>query len=173
VSDFASRALALFVVISVLSLPATAQRQGEYLSPGEQDLIRDAQEIGPRAKVFVRLAGRRVLALTGGTQDKKDEELFGPLPSGTQAELLDEYRMVLEEYMNKIDDHYERKGNSKDMGSAMRLTVDGLEAHLKALAAYRPQLKDERAVHFYGKAVEAAEIVLEGVRPLASTDDKK
>ena len=166
------RALALAAALALGAAPAPSQREIEYLTPTEQDLVRDAQEIEPRAKVFVKLAGRRVLALTGSAQDKKDEELFGPLPAASQADLLDDNRRVLEEFMDKVDDFYERRGNSKEMGKAMKLTVDGLDAQLKALAAFKPQLKDERAIHNYGRAVEAAETVLEGVRPLA-VDEKK
>jgi hypothetical protein len=165
-------ALVLAAALALAAAPAGAQHEIEYLTPTEQDLVRDAQEIEPRAKVFVKLAGRRVLALTGAAQDKKDEELFGALPAGTQSDLLDGYRRVLEEFMDKIDDFYERRGNSKEMGKAMKLTVDALDAQLKALAAFKPQVKDDRAVHNYGRAVEAAETVLEGVRPLA-TDEKK
>lgn len=170
----ASRLGAMFLVVLVmLASPALAQRPLEHLSPREQDIVRVAQAIEARSAVFVKIAGRRVLALTGGAQEEKDAERYGPLPEGSQAELLDNYKRVLEEFMDKLDDFYERKGSSPEMGKAMKQAVAGLEAQLKTLETQRDRLQGEAALHAYRRAVETAQTLLDGIRPLIPADEKQ
>src|SRR5437868_1205832 len=103
--------LLIFSIGSGLSLfgAGAAQGKGDYLNEQEVDRIRDAQEIELRTQVFLFIANRRLKIITGElkTQTKKEEENWGPLPTGTTTEMLDGYRRAISELMDKIDDSFE------------------------------------------------------------------
>jgi hypothetical protein len=76
---------------------ARAQKR-DHLNEQEIELIRDFQEIDKRIEIFVKAAERRLLVLANpnATQKKKEEEIWGPLPTGTKLELLTDYKRNLE-----------------------------------------------------------------------------
>src|SRR5215470_18484214 len=107
-SIFPALCLAL-VSSSALFIIAQAQTEKrDHLTEQEADLIREYQEIDKRIEVFIKAADRRLLVLTNpnATQKKKEEETWGPLPTGSKLELLTDYKRILEEAEEKLDDAY-------------------------------------------------------------------
>ncbi len=80
------------------------------------------QVIDKRIEVFIFAADRRLLLLANpdAKQTKKEEERWGPLPKGTHVELLQDYKHILEEAMEKLDDAYERDRKSELLPKALK-----------------------------------------------------
>ncbi len=157
------RALCLALVSSiVLFISAQAQTQKrDHLTEEEVDLIRLYQEIDKRIEIFIKAAERRLLVLAdpNATQKKKEEETWGPLPKGTRLELLQDYKQILEEAEEKLDDWHNRGGNDKLLPKALNKFKEAATRHIPQLRALAPQLTDKREQRALAEAIEEAEIV--------------
>lgn len=157
----------LAIALAVLAVaPAVAQRRGDYLTEGELDLARDIRRIDHRVDVFLRVAARRINALDGRVGETLDTKYakFGPLPTGTQVQLLDDYRRAIDELMVKFDDEYSRAGMTDDLRTGLELAVPEIERQLKALDGLRPKLTEEDATHFLEKALASAKELDDGAK---------
>jgi len=149
-----------FGLICFSAAYAQSQRR-DHLSEQESDLVREAQEIDRRIAVFVKAADRRILVLTdpNATQKKKEEETWGPLPTGTKAELLTDYRRILEEAEEKLDDLFSRDPKNDLLKKALHKFKEAANKQIPQLRALAPQMterKDQRALE---EAIEEAETV--------------
>ena len=120
-------------------LTAEAQRR-DHLTQMEVELVRDAQQIDERMKVFVKAIERRFLVLNNAAaQNKaieKDLDQWGELPTGTRQQLLLDIEKLLEESINKIDDVASHDMKSEFFPIAVHILADGAVKFL-------PQLKSE------------------------------
>jgi hypothetical protein len=160
------RLVALAVIIGSLASGASAQRKGEYLTEGEIDLVREIRLIDHRSEIFLKIADRRLIALTdpaGPTGDSKFKK-FGPLPTGSQVELLDDYRRAVEELMVKLDDEFERTGMTAALKKALESSAKEMDRQLGVLATLKTMstAEDFRSIH--RRAVEAASDLRDGAR---------
>ena len=160
------RLVALAVIIGSLASGASAQREGEYLTEGEIDLVREIRLIDHRSEIFLKIADRRLIALTdpaGPTGDSKFKKL-GPLPTGSQVELLDDYRRAVEELMVKLDDEFERTGMTAALKKALESSAKEMDRQLGVLATLKTMstAEDFRSIH--RRAVEAASDLRDGAR---------
>lgn len=160
------RLVALAVIIGSLASGASAQRKGEYLTEGEIDLVREIRLIDHRSEIFLKIADRRLIALTdpaGPTGDSKFKK-FGPLPTGSQVELLDDYRRAVEELMVKLDDEFERTGMTAALKKALESSAKEMDRQLGVLASLKTMstAEDFRSIH--RRAVEAASDLRDGAR---------
>ncbi len=158
-----SRMLILLSFVGLLLIVASAQKKStrDHLTEQEVDQVRDVQQIDLRIEVFIKAADRRILVLTNpnATQKKKEEETWGPLPTGTKAELLSDYKKILEEGEEKMDDFFEREPKSDLLKKALRKFKDAANRQipqLRALAAQLTEKADQRAL---AEAIEEAETV--------------
>lgn len=158
-----SRMLILLSFVGLLAIVASAQKKStrDHLTEQEVDQVRDVQQIDLRIEVFIKAADRRILVLTNpnATQKKKEEETWGPLPTGTKAELLGDYKKILEEGEEKMDDFFEREPKSDLLKKALRKFKDAANRQipqLRALAAQLTEKADQRAL---AEAIEEAETV--------------
>jgi hypothetical protein len=145
-----------------LFIPSQAQTEKrDHLTEQEADLVREFQEIDKRTEVFIKAADRRLLVLTdpNATQKKKEEETWGPLPKGTKLELLQDYKHILEEAEEKLDDWNNRGGNDKLLPKALNKFKEAATRHIGQLRALAPQLTDKREQRALAEAIEEAEIV--------------
>jgi hypothetical protein len=159
--------LLIAAALALLTVPAGAvQRRGEYITDDEMDLVRDLRRIDSRAQVFLRIADRRLIAISDPTAEPKDSVFrkFGPLPKGSQIDLLDDYRRAVEELMVKFDDEFERTGMTDDLRKGLSLTVTEVERQMKELDALRPKLTQEDAPHYLEKALSAARELHDGAK---------
>jgi hypothetical protein len=168
------RRVALLAAIVLAAAPALAQRGGDYLTDTEADRVRDAQEPDKRAEVFVKICDRRLLALTNPTAElsEKDTERYGPLPKGSQIDLLDDYRRASDELMEKLDDAYQRKGKTPQLEKALKAVAEGTGRQIKELEALRARLKDPEVIHYLERAVASARLLEEGARGGAGSGEQ-
>ncbi|HJU56966.1 MAG TPA: hypothetical protein VJ715_20440, partial [Pyrinomonadaceae bacterium] len=104
----ASLLLLLLVILCVAPQPAHALAR-DFLTPKEEELIKEAQILDKRVEVYVKAAERRLLMLTGQTapvdkEAKKDSEKWGELPTGTRTELIMDIANILDAAVTNIDD---------------------------------------------------------------------
>jgi hypothetical protein len=157
------RALCLSLISSGV-LFNTAQAQTEkrdHLTEQEVDLLREFQEIDKRIEIFIKAAERRLLVLAdpNAVQKKKEEETWGPLPQGTKLELLQDYKHILEEAEEKLDDWNNRGGKDKLLPKALSKFKEAATRHIPQLRALAPQLTEKREQRALAEAIEEAEIV--------------
>src|SRR5262245_54837729 len=147
---------------SVLFAASQAQTdKRDHLTEQEVDLVREYQEIDKRTEVFIKAAERRLLVLANpnATQKKKEEETWGPLPQGTKLELLQDYKHILEEAEEKLDDWNNRGEKDKLLPKALNKFKEAATQHLSQLRALQPQLTDKREQRALAEAIEEAEII--------------
>lgn len=94
------------LALLALAVPGAAR---DFLTPKEEELVKEAQILDKRVEVFIKAAERRLLVLTGptaadGKQLKKDSELWGELPTGTRTELIMDVANILDAAVTNIDD---------------------------------------------------------------------
>jgi hypothetical protein len=156
---------ALCLALISLGAPSVASRaqtdKRDHLTEQEADLVREFQEIDKRIEVFIKAADRRLLVLANpnATQKKKEEETWGPLPQGTKLELLQDYKHILEEAEEKLDDWNNRGGKDKLLPKALNKFKEAAIQHITQLRALEPQLKEKRELRALAEAIEEAEIV--------------
>ncbi len=133
----------------------------DHLTELEVEQVRDVQQIDLRIEVFIKAAERRLLVLTNptATQKKKEEETWGPLPTGTKAELLSDYKKILEEGEEKMDDFFERDPKNDLLKKALRKFKDAANRHIPQLRAMAAQLTDKKDQRALAEAIEEAETV--------------
>lgn len=158
------RALCCAILVAVFSAALVAHAQTpkrDHLTEQEVDLVREFQEIDKRIEIFIKAADRRLLVLTNpsATQKKKEEELWGPLPTGTKLELLTDYKRILEEVEEKLDDTYNRDSKAEGLGKAVKKIKEAAERHIVQLRALAPQLADKKEQRALLEAIAEAETV--------------
>lgn len=154
------------VFACLLFIPdAQAQSQKrDHLTEQEADLVREYQEIDKRIEIFVKAADRRVLVLTNpaATQKKKEEETWGPLPTGTKLELLTDYKRILEEAEEKLDDAYNQGSKNPLVPKALNKFKEAAARQIAQLRGLALQLTDKREQRALAEAIEEAETVTKG-----------
>lgn len=147
----------------LLDTPAEAQKR-DHLTEQEVELVREVQVIDQRIMVFIKAAERRLLVLTtpNATQKKKEEEVWGPLPAGTKLELLTDYKRILEEAEEKLDDAYERSAKNELIPKALSKFKEAVTRHIAQLRALASQVTDPKEQRALAEAIEEAETVTKG-----------
>jgi len=157
------RAFRYAVIASVfLCAPCFAQSQKrDHLTEQEAEHVRNFQEIDKRMEIFAKAAERRLLVLANpnATQKKKEEETWGPLPAGSKLELLQDYKRILEEAEEKLDDWYNRAGKDNLLPKALSKFKEAVTRHIPQLRALTPQLTDRREQRTLAEAIEEAETI--------------
>jgi len=155
----------MFAVYGSL-LSVQAQRR-DHLTEMEVELVRDAQQIDERMKVFVKAIDRRFLALNSDAartkQVEKDSERWGELPTGTRLQLLIDIEKLLDEAISKIDDVASRDMKSDFFPNAVHTLADGANKFLPQLKSQLAKLTDEKekgailgAIDFCNQIIEAS-----------------
>lgn len=145
-----------FIAICLLLLGAGSVKaqHRDYLTDGEIEVVRDAQQLDNRVNVLVKIIDRRFTALgidPGTNHSKKDKADWGPDPTGSRAELLGDIRSILQKAIDDINDVAERpdlmvtdvtERKPKTFKEVFPLAVKNLAA---AAARYKPLLQAEGA----------------------------
>jgi hypothetical protein len=176
--------LARLNIASTKAASASLQMPGDYLTEEEDNHVREAQAADQRVKVFVRIADRRIGAVTGLAAvpaEKKDrkkveeeERDWGPVPKVSRAELLRHYARAISECMSKLEDAYERNPKSSLLPKALTLLRDSTDRHLQTLRTLEPEMKTESEHAALRDAIDQAETANKGARDgLKATIEKK
>lgn len=162
---------ALLVVLScwltVIAQPAAAAR--DYLTPKEEERVKEAQILDKRIEVFIKVAERRLLALTdpaaSSKQAQKDLDKWGELPKGTRVELMMDLYNVLDAAVTNIDDVAVRDENNRLLPKALRKLADAATRIQAQLLAMREQIRE-------GEERSALERVMENVQEILGAANK-
>lgn len=153
--------LTVACVLLFFASPVSAQ-QRDHLTEKEVDWVREVQVIDKRIEVFIKAADRRLLALINpdAKQPKKEEEKWGPLPTGTKAELLQDYKKILEEAEEKLDDAFDRKDAL--IPKALSKFKEAARKQLEQLRSLEAKMTEMRELKALAEAIEEAETVTKG-----------
>lgn len=153
---------------------ASPQIPGDYLTEEEDDHVREAQKPDERMKVFMKIADRRLMGITGQPptgSDKKsqkkaedEEREWGAIPKLERWELLRHYARAIEEAMTKLDDAYERNPKSSAIPRALTILGEATDRHLQILRSLQSEVRNEREERALGEALSQAERANEGAK---------
>lgn len=92
--------------IDVFSSKEAAQRR-DYMTEQEIEIIRDAQDIDTRVEALTRMIDRRFAVLNievnGWKDARKESDVWGELPKGTNLQLLSDIKKLLQKAVDDID----------------------------------------------------------------------
>ena len=158
------------------SRPANVSLQvhGDYMTEEEDDHVREAQAADARAKVFMKIADRRLKAVVGPTApaiDKKDqkkaeeeEREWGALPKVSRVEFLRHYARAIAECMAKLEDAYERNPKSSALPKALAILRASTDKQLETLRTLKAEMKTESEITAIAGAIDEAETANKGAR---------
>jgi len=177
--------------VSILSLTTTVvlafvssvgvsafQASREHLSEQEVELVKEAQMLDKRIGVFIKAADRRVQVITGiettnPKQLKKDSELWGPLPTGTRAELISDISRIFDEAITNIDDVSLRDEKNPLVAVALRNLAAAATRIVGQLKPLAEQAKSDLEASSFDQLVENAESILQAANKLPPPIEKK
>lgn len=153
--------LSIILTAFLFSVTSAGLQTRDHLTEQEADMVRLSQIIDKRIEVFIKAADRRLLVLANpsATQKEKEEEVWGPLPEGSYVELLTDYRRILLEAEEKLDDVLNRDSRSKELDKAVKKFKEAAMKHLPQLKALAPKMKDRREQRALEEAIAEAELV--------------
>jgi hypothetical protein len=164
-------------VASFYSTRASSRQVADYLTEEEDNHVREAQAPDARAKVFMKIADRRLKAIVEPVAtpvdklDKKEqkkieeeEREWGALPKVSRDELLRHYARAIAECMAKLEDAYERNPKSSALPKALAVLRDATDKHLTMLRGLKPELKTDNEVAAISAAIYEAETANKGAR---------
>ncbi|HKP72887.1 MAG TPA: hypothetical protein VJT82_08120, partial [Pyrinomonadaceae bacterium] len=140
-------ALALLVTTLLPSPLAAQNRKREFLTPQEVEMVADTQELDKRSALFVKIAERRLLAITdpqaAATQQAKDAAAWGELPKGTRADLLSDLARIFDEAIDNIDDVATRAPSSPTLHKSVKKLAEASSRFLSQLTPLRDKTDDD------------------------------
>ena len=157
-----------------LNLPAAR----DYLTPQEEERVKEAQILDKRIEVFIKVAERRLLILTAGNaaaskQLQKDLEKWGELPKGTRAELIMDIANVLDAAITNIDDVAMRDENNGLLPKALRKLADAATRFQAQLTAIGQQTQDRTELSAIEQVMEYVQEILSAANKLSSPPPEK
>ncbi len=175
--------LCLFAIsLSIFFVTSTnlyAQRY-DHLTDKEADLIREAQAIDLRMKVFVRAINRRFLVLDKKVLTKqeskklqKEAEKWGELPDDSRTKLLTDIEKILDEAINNIDDAAERDSKSDLFPSAVHILADASKNYIPKLKGFYESAKTDREKAVTYQAIEYCTMIIEASTKIKKPEKKK
>lgn len=168
-------ALPLFLA-TMLPTFAHARAARDYLTPKEEELVKEAQILDKRIDVFVKAAERRLLALTDRNaatkQAQKDLEKWGELPTGTRVELIMDIANILDAAVTNIDDVALRDENNRLLPKALRKLAEAATHFQTQLAPLREQTQDVMERHAIEKVMENVQEILAAATKLPPPEKK-
>ena len=167
----------LLLLTSLYITDATAQ-QRDHLTPLEVDRVKEAQILDKRIDVFIKATDRRLMVLNGTQanntkQLKKDAELWGDLPTGSQAELISDIAKILDEAITNIDDVSSRDERNPLIGKSLRKLAQAVTNLTTQLAPFRDKAKTDAEVASLEMLSQDAAQILEAVKKLPPEVEKK
>ncbi|HKQ52312.1 MAG TPA: hypothetical protein VJT74_08095 [Pyrinomonadaceae bacterium] len=144
----------LLILLTLAASGAPRPPARDFLTPMEEERVKEAQILDKRIEVFIKAAERRLLVLTGptaadGKQLKKDSELWGELPTGTRTELIMDIANILDAAVTNIDDVALRDEKNSLIPKALRkLAAEAtrLQSQVAALGRQTEVTSERRAV---------------------------
>ncbi|MDT5062976.1 MAG: hypothetical protein QOH63_3435 [Acidobacteriota bacterium] len=178
-SKFYRASLAFLFVFSVAtSTLALHHAKRDYLTPKEEDQVKEAQIIDKRIEVFIKVAERRLLVLADSSaaeskQAQKDLEKWGELPKGTRVELIMDIANVLDAAITNIDDVATRDERNPLIAKALRKLAGAATRFQSQLAPMREQAKGDLERNAIDQAIGNVQEILGAAGKLPPEEKKK
>lgn len=171
----ASALLIAFFGLLVLANPAMVR---DYLTPKEEERVKEAQMLDKRIEVFIKVAERRLLALTdpaaaSSKQVQKDLDKWGELAKGTRVELMMDIANILDAAVTNIDDVAVRDENNRLLPKALRKLADAATRFQTQLLAMREQIREERERSALERVMENVQEILGAANKLPPPSAEK
>jgi hypothetical protein len=155
--------------------PTQARPARDHLTLQEADMVREAQELDKRTEVFIKIAERRLLALSDPAAAQKEKEKWGEL-KGTRADFLYDLSKILDEAITNIDDVSSRDERNPLIPKSIRKLAEASTRILTQLEPLRGKLDNEKELHSLNQAIENAQAIVEAagkLPPPPSKNEKK
>lgn len=158
---------------------AAPDQRREHLTEQEVELVRDTQELDRRSDLFVKIAERRLLAVTGApaapAPTAKDLEKWGELPKGTRAALFNDLARIFDEAINNVEDVATRTPDSPLLPKAVRKLADAATRFLPQLTALRPSATADGEREALEQTIDNLQQIIEAAKRLPDEEptDKK
>jgi len=154
------------------------QAPREHLTEQEVELVKEAQILDKRIGVFIKAADRRIRVITGietatPKQLKKDAEVWGPLPTGTRAELVRDIARIFDEAITNLDDVSARDEKNPLVAVALRNLAAAATRIVGQLKPLEEQLKGDAEASSFDQLIENAEAILQAANKLPPPVEKK
>lgn len=175
----------LFSALVVISLLQSAQahaapdQRREHLTEQEVELVRDTQELDRRSDLFIKIAERRLLVVTGAPAAQaptaKDLEKWGELPKGTRAALFNDLARIFDEAINNVEDVAARTPDSPLLPKAVRKLSEAATRFLPQLTALRPSATADGEREALEQTIDNLQQIIEAAKRLPDEEptDKK
>jgi hypothetical protein len=162
--------LLLLPVAAAQAAPPAGAPARDYLTPKEEERVKEAQILDKRIDVFIRAAERRLLALTdpgAGTskQVQKEMDKWGELPKGTRVELIMDVANIFDAAITNIDDVALRDESNRLLPKALRKLAEAATRFQAQFTSMRERIKEE-------KERSAVEQVLENIQEILAAAGK-
>ena len=172
---FAACLLSLHFCTSSLASPAPSR---DFLTPKEEEQVKEARVLDKRIEVFIKAAERRVMVLNNqtlpsGKESQKEQEAWGDLPQGTRAELINDIANILDAAITNIDDVALRDEKNRLLPKALRMLASAAARLQSQLAPMREQAKDEAERSALEQVAINIQEILEAANKLPPEEKKK
>jgi hypothetical protein len=174
----AGQACALLIIMAVASpVSAGSWAARDYLTPKEEERVKEAQILDKRIEVFIKAAERRLLALTDRNaaatkQAQKDLEKWGELPTGTRVELIMDIANIFDAAVTNIDDVALRDESNRLLPKALRKLAEAATRFEAQLAPMREQTQDANERSAIEKVSETVQEILAAANKLPPPEKK-
>jgi hypothetical protein len=163
-----------FVLLIVLSgmqhAMALDPASRDYLTPQEEERVKEAQILDKRIEVFIKVAERRLLALTdpgaSSKQVQKDLEKWGEIPKGTRVELIMDLSNILDAAITNIDDVALRDEHNRLLPKALSKLAEAAARFRAQLTAMREQFSERQERAALEQVMENVQQILEAASKL-------
>jgi hypothetical protein len=167
----------LIVISGMIPAFALGPVARDYLTPMEEDQVKEAQILDKRIEVFIKVAERRLLVLTdrnaaSSKQVQKDLEKWGELPTGTRVELIMDIANIFDAAITNIDDLSYRDEHNALLPKALRKLAEAAARFQAQLAPMREQTRDERERSALDQAMENLQEILSAANKLPPPEKK-
>ena len=184
----ALRLLFVFLLLVCgLSLTATAQQNSrrDYMTDEEIELVRDAQDIDDRIDVLTKMIDRRFTVLKldvgGPAIAAKESGRWGSLPTGSNMQLYDDIRKLLQKAIDDIDNvaahpidynadkqrsEKQKKKDAERFPGAVRNLAAAARRYQPALKTLADRVTDEREKGAILGSLQSCDEIIEAVGKL-------
>ena len=173
-------AFALISLLPAWANVAPVQRR-EHLTTQEVDMVRDTQELDRRSELFIKIAERRLVAITNPaaaaatpTLSAKENEKWGELPKGTRAQLLNDLARIFDEAIVNVDDVAARTPGSGLLPKAVRKLAEASARFLAQLTPLRTSATADGEREALEQTIDNLQQIIDAVKRLPEeTPEKK
>jgi len=166
------------ILLGLVSV-TSAQSRRDYMTDAEIELVRDAQDIDLRIDVLIKMIDRRFTVLgidVGGAKvPDKETSLWGPAPTGSRTEMLDDIRKLLDKAIDDIDNvaahpvkydiepnrsEKQKKKDEQRFPSSMKHLAESAKRYQPALKSLIVKSTDEKEKGLIMASLEACDEVI-------------